>query len=59
MPDMVFPRASSLDDPEIAKPQMVVYTARAPSWDKVDPSLPSFPEMAEGGPQAIIEKRSG
>lgn len=51
MPDMVFPRASSLDDLEIAKPQMIVYTSRAPSWAHVDPDLPSFPEMPEGGPQ--------
>lgn len=55
MPEIVFPRASSLDDPEVAKPQMVVYASRAPSWDAVDSSLPSFPEMAEGGPQADIE----
>ena len=55
MPEIVFPRAPSLDDPEIAKPQMVVYASRAPSWDAVDSSLPSFPEMAEGGPQADIE----
>lgn len=55
MPEIVFPRASSLDDPEVAKPQMVVYASRAPSWDAVDSSLPSFPELAEGGPQADIE----
>lgn len=54
MPGMVFPRASSLDDLEIAKPQMVVYASRAPSWDFVDPDLPSFPEMPEGGPQRVI-----
>ncbi len=59
MPEMVFPRASSLDDPEIAKPQMVVYASRAPSWDYVDPELPSFPEMPEGGPQKIIESSQG
>jgi hypothetical protein len=29
MPGVVFPRASSLDDPEIAKPQMVVYATSA------------------------------
>ncbi len=45
MPDTVFPRASSLDDPEIAKPQMAVYASRALSWDFVDPSLPAFPKM--------------
>jgi hypothetical protein len=54
MPDMVFPRASSLDDPEIAKPQMVVYASRAPSWDHVDPELPAFPTMPEGGPHNVL-----
>ncbi|MGI9507890.1 MAG: GFA family protein [Geminicoccaceae bacterium] len=42
---MVFVRASSLDDPDVFTPRMVVYTKRAPSWDLVDPSLPSFEEM--------------
>jgi hypothetical protein len=54
MPDMVFPRASSLDDPEIAKPQMVVYASRASSWDHVDPELPAFPTMPEGGPHKVM-----
>lgn len=51
-------RASSLDDPEIAKPQMVVYASRAPSWDHVDPALPSFPEMPEGGPEQAASDNS-
>jgi len=59
MPSNVFPRASSLDDPEIAKPQFVVYASRAPSWDHVDPSLPSFPEMPEGGPSQAIADAQG
>ena len=45
MPGMVFVQASSLDDPEIFQPQIVVYTKRAPSWDLVDPKLPSFEDM--------------
>lgn len=45
MPGMVFLRASSLDDPEIFKPQFVVYAKRAPSWDATNPSLPTFDEM--------------
>jgi hypothetical protein len=45
MPGLVFVRASSLDDPEVFKPQMVVYTDRAASWDHMDASLPSFPTM--------------
>jgi hypothetical protein len=53
MPDMVFPRASSLDDPEVAKPRMAVYASRAPSWDYVDPNLPSFATMPEGDLQQL------
>lgn len=48
-PDMVFVRASSLDDPEVFKPQLIVYTSRAPSWDHMDKSLPSF----EGNPPSF------
>lgn len=54
MPDLAFPRASVLDDPEAVTPQMVVYASRAPAWDRPDSSLPSFPLMPEGGPQKII-----
>jgi len=45
MPGLVFVRASSLDNPEDFKPQMVVYTDRAASWDVMDTSLPGFPVM--------------
>ncbi len=45
MPGMVFVRASSLDDPEVFNPRMVVYTDRAASWDHVDPALPAFAAM--------------
>lgn len=45
MPGMAFVRASSLDDPEVFQPQMVVYAGRAPSWDHIDPALPSFEGM--------------
>jgi hypothetical protein len=55
MPEMIFIRASSLDDPEIFIPQLVVYASRAPSWDHMDPELPSFATMPEGGPQKIIK----
>ncbi|MEE2692346.1 MAG: GFA family protein [Pseudomonadota bacterium] len=54
MPGMAFIRASSLDDPEVAKPAMAVYASRAASWDKVDASLPSFPLMPQGGPKQAI-----
>lgn len=45
MPGLVFVRASSLDDVEAFKPQMIVYTDRAASWDRMDPSLPGFAKM--------------
>jgi hypothetical protein len=45
MPDLIFLRASSLDDMEVFQPQMVVYASRAPSWDHMDPGLPSFAIM--------------
>jgi hypothetical protein len=48
VPGVVFPRASSLDDPGVAKPAIVVYASRAVAWDPVDPALPAFDEMPEG-----------
>jgi len=45
MPGMAFVRASSLDDPNVFEPQMIVYTSRAPSWSQPDPSLTAFAEM--------------
>lgn len=54
MPGIVFPRASSLDDPSLITPKMVVYASRAPAWDHIDPGLPKFDEMPEGGPEQAI-----
>ena len=45
MPGMAFVRASSLDDPNVFRPQLVVYTKRAATWDLIDTSLPSFDGM--------------
>jgi hypothetical protein len=59
MPGMVFPRASSLDNPEIATPSMVVYASRAPSWDHVDPALPRFDTVPDGGPEKVIAEAGG
>ena len=58
MSGMVFPRASVLDDPEIAKPQMIVYASRAPSWDHMSSDPPAFSKMPEGGPQKVIADSS-
>jgi len=45
MPEMIFLRASSLDDPAVFRPAFAIYTSRAPSWDPVAPGLASFPAM--------------
>lgn len=54
MPGMIFLRASSLDDPDLVTPQLVVYKSRAPKWDLTDPALPTFVEMPEGGPSSAM-----
>ncbi|MCT8328901.1 GFA family protein [Albidovulum sediminis] len=59
MPGMVFVRASALDDPEIARPQMIVYASRAPSWDRPDPTLPAFATMPEGGAGEAVRRSGG
>ena len=33
-------RAGTLDDPDIGKPQLIVWTAEAPGWAVFDPDLP-------------------
>lgn len=43
MPDYVVVRAGALDDPELAQPDSVIWTASAPSWACIDPDLPNFP----------------
>ena len=41
-PHLVFVRAGTLDDPELAKPAAVIWTAEAPSWACIDESLPQW-----------------
>ena len=57
MPGLVFVRASSLNDIDAFKPQMVVYTDRAASWDHMDQSLPRFATMPspEDMPEAMAD----
>jgi len=50
MPQLVFIRASSLNDPEVFVPRMSVYVDRAPSWDAPAGGLPSFVEMPPAPP---------
>ncbi len=46
MPGVVIVRASSLDDPEAAVPDMAIYVSRALSWDPANKDLRCFEEMA-------------
>jgi hypothetical protein len=39
-PHLIFVRAGTLDDPEIAKPAMTIWTSEAPTWACIDPVLP-------------------
>ncbi|MFN3251896.1 GFA family protein [Roseibium album] len=43
---MVVLRTSSLDDPEAVKPERVLYTGSAVSWDVIDRSIPAFEKMS-------------
>jgi hypothetical protein len=47
--------ARTLDDPEIAVTQALIWTASAPSWAHIDPDLPNF----EGQPPAPVVTGSG
>lgn len=44
-PHVVIVRAGSLDDPEIAKPAMTIWTDSAPSWACIDERIPSTPRQ--------------
>lgn len=39
-PHLIFVRAGTLDDPEIARPAMTIWTSEAPSWACIDATLP-------------------
>jgi hypothetical protein len=39
-PHLVFVRAGTLDDPQIARPAMTIWTASAPQWACFDASIP-------------------
>ena len=44
LPGILGLRAGTLDAPENYTPTMDIYTASAPPWDHMCPSLPKFPE---------------
>jgi hypothetical protein len=39
-PHLIFVRAGTLDDPEVAKPAITMWTSDAPTWACMDPALP-------------------
>jgi hypothetical protein len=39
-PHLIFVRAGTLDDPEIAKPAATIWTSSAPSWACINENLP-------------------
>jgi hypothetical protein len=39
-PHLIFVRAGTLDDPEIAKPAATIWSSQAPTWACFDPTLP-------------------
>lgn len=41
-PHLIFVRAGTLDDREIARPAATIWTAQAPAWACIDASLPSW-----------------
>lgn len=48
-PHLIFVRVGALDDPSIAPPQATIWTAQAPVWACIDPSLPNL----EGQPPPV------
>nr|WP_209009257.1 GFA family protein [Pseudovibrio japonicus] len=55
MSDLIFVRASTIDQPDVIEAQVTVYSSRAPSWDKIDESLQAFPEMPPQGSREVID----
>jgi hypothetical protein len=39
-PHLIFVRAGTLDDPELAKPAVTIWTSQAPSWASIHDTLP-------------------
>ena len=51
LPDSVFLKAGSLDQPELVKPSCQTWTKRAVPWAYIDEELPCFPEGRPSGKQ--------
>lgn len=46
LPGLALIRAGTLDDPTLVAPQVNMYVAAAPAWDRPAPGLHDFPGMA-------------
>jgi hypothetical protein len=44
-PHLIFVRAGTLDDPEVARPSSTIWTSQAPSWACIDSELPAVAEQ--------------
>jgi len=44
-PHLIFVRAGTLDDIEVAKPAMTIWTSEAPSRARIDPAIPSVQQQ--------------
>jgi len=44
-PHIIGVRAGTLDVPELAKPEITIWTSSAPSWATIDPALPQEPKQ--------------
>src|SRR5580704_16109624 len=51
-PHLIFVRAGTLDDPEIAKPAMTIWTSQAPSWACIDDSIPRVGQQPPPRPES-------
>jgi len=45
-PHLLYVRAGSLDDPELADPAAIIWTAQAPGWAHLDPNIPQLAGQA-------------
>ena len=44
-PHLIFVRAGTLDDPEVATPGATIWTSQAPTWACIDTSLPKVEQQ--------------
>ena len=44
-PHLIFVRAGTLDNREVARPAATIWTSQAPTWASIDPSLPYIAEQ--------------